>query len=406
MNFIRHSKSGIWHLLWLLAGVSSAWACKYNVRDVGFVDWDPVPYRLLALVNGQSQAAQTIRYTAAASFLEANVELVLREDPSAALQEEHGAEQLPALVLVGPDERALRIPLEGIEESEQAAIWEALESVVASPRRDALLKRVVEAYAVVLVNEGADVVENERARQAAANAVKRIEGLLDRLPKAIQAPPEVMVLGRDQASEERVLLWSLGVENQDEASVAVVYGRARRVGPVLQGPMITETGIYRALAVLGQDCECDLDRAWMTGPLLPVRWAGEQQAAVQRLAGFDAESPMIKTEISRIVARGPSSSARTAGLPSAGGGLDFDVLGYSEVSVEEMVEEPLPLSEQLGTGPDEESAAVPMQAVAAPPKASGTYARLGTMLVVAGIVVVCLGGGAFLIWRARRDSSF
>ena len=53
---------------------------------------------------------------------------------------------------------------------------------------------------------------------------------------------------------------------------AIVFGRGRRLGEPLEGALITRTVLQERLAMIGQDCECDLDRAWLKGPVLPGRW--------------------------------------------------------------------------------------------------------------------------------------
>ena len=52
-------------------------ACKYNVRDVGFVDLETGPYRLYGFVRSDTPEDFTrlIRETATAVFLDANAEL-------------------------------------------------------------------------------------------------------------------------------------------------------------------------------------------------------------------------------------------------------------------------------------------------------------------------------------------
>jgi hypothetical protein len=111
--------------------------------------------------------------------------------------------------------------------------------------------------------------------------------------------------------------------------VAVLIGRGRRLGPTLKGDEITAGKLQQILAVAGQDCECDLDRSWMQGPMIPVRWGPERQQSAYNNLGFDPDNPLVKAEISRILARG-KNPIRVNGTDSIGSDLDMLLLGYSE----------------------------------------------------------------------------
>ncbi len=127
-----------------------------------------------------------------------------------------------------------------------------------------------------------------------------------------------------------MLLWGLGLDPSPAADprLAIVYGRGRRLGTPLEGPLITQTVLRERLSLIGQDCECDLERSWLRGPLLPGRWDRSQQELAAKSLGFDPENPMVRAEVSRIVERGPQPGQRRkiAGT--------FNALGYSEESVD------------------------------------------------------------------------
>src|SRR5690606_38634283 len=109
-----------------------------------------------------------------------------------------------------------------------------------------------------------------------------------------------------------------------------------------------------------QDCECELDREWMKGPLLPARWdAGRQQQALQSL-GFDPENPLVRAEVSRIVLRGPGTGQMKKLAGTASG------LGYSEVLLDELPTNELPDLESAGvTAATEQVSNEPAPALAA-----------------------------------------
>lgn len=391
-------------------------ACKYNVRDVGFVYLEPLPYRVFGYVppDAPEKTASTLRNLASASFLDSNVEFRIvdpakspDDDTLVYLQNDFSKEH-PNLALVSPDGRHLKIPFSDAENEIQASAWSALEGVVSSPLRERLLREIVRVYALVVLVEGADSVENERAHVEAEGAVRDLAAVMDRFPKPVKFPPQIVTVTHEEVSEEKVFLWSLGVEEEQpsEPAVAVLYGRGRRVGPLLRGKSIQQGEIANMLGVLGQDCECDLDRAWMQGPLIPMRWGSDLQAEVLKEIGFDAENPMVKTEVSRILARGPSSGARRVSLP----GIDsIDLLGYKEMSLGD------PVSETEETILNEDNNAEAPEPVNEPPPPVPSLETEpvaqsddSTPLPVAGIVAlgflfVSLSGG-LLVYFLRRQT--
>jgi hypothetical protein len=104
------------------------------------------------------------------------------------------------------------------------------------------------------------------------------------------------------------LLWSLGVDLPQEASpvtqIALLFGRGRKLGPVLRIPGSRQQDLWRSLGVVGADCECGLDRGWMCGPMVPHAWSTTDEAEAVAALGFDPGNPLVKAEISRILARG------------------------------------------------------------------------------------------------------
>jgi hypothetical protein len=112
-----------------------------------------------------------------------------------------------------------------------------------------------------------------RARQAIARALETIRGQMQALPKAIAEPPAMVVLNAAALVRERILLWSLGLDTAATPlpRAAIVYGRARWMGPLMQGDEISEPNLTGLLSIIGADCECGLDVAWTLGSRLPVR---------------------------------------------------------------------------------------------------------------------------------------
>ena len=67
--------------------------------------------------------------------------------------------------------------------------------------------------------------------------------------------------------------------------------------------------------------------------MIPCRWdQSKQKSAFQELK-FDPQNPLVKTEISRILARGKNPVSSPDGLP-LDSELDMMLLGYSETLTE------------------------------------------------------------------------
>ena len=248
--------------------------------------------------------------------------------------------------------------------------------------------------------DGTDAAQTKRAHTAAVEAIAAITKLMPEMPKPVEHPPVVVRLPVDRMAEETILLWSLGLDTSPtpEPQAVVVMGRGRRVGESMRGGLITRTALQEAMAVVGQDCECGLDRVWMQGERFPLAWGrAEKQAAFAEL-GFDPDNPKVKAEISRIIARGPNS--RPSGKPqSASDNFDQLALGYSEeiIGIEEPLEEIAMVTSEppaVTPQPAPEPAAEKTEPVVEESTGSNPLAW-----TVALIAVVALGGGGIVLLR-------
>jgi hypothetical protein len=230
---------------------------------------------------------------------------------------------LPAAVLVSPDGQSYPVPLVKLDRPFEETLRLAIEDILTSPKRDEILQKAIENYAVVLLIEGADDLENQRAKEATSKVIELISSQMDMMPKAISHPPVFAVMDSNYFTSENILLWSLALDSEEvsEPLAAVIYGRGRWIGPMFKGKEITEDNLANVLFVIGQDCECGLDHRWLQGTMLPARWTDEMQAQVAENLGFDPESPMIKMEMSWIVRKGSYSYP---GVP----------FGYQEFAIE------------------------------------------------------------------------
>jgi hypothetical protein len=367
-----------------LALLGVAWACRYSVRDTGFVDLGDEPYQLVLAGRDLGDRAEIYRRISAASLLDANITFSVREETSASER---------TLTLVAKDGRQLVVARGEELPLDVSAATALIESVALSPLRAEIHEAALNAFAVVILIEGGPTAEVARVQTAAEAAIRAVTQLMPSMPKPVDTPPKLIRVAAARAARERVTLWGLGFDPEpaNEPRGALVFGRGRRIGSPLEGPLITQTVLQEPLVIIGQDCECELDREWMKGPLLPARWdADRQRMAVQRL-GFDPENPMVRAEVSRIVLRGPVTG-QVRKLPGAAAGI-----GYAEIMVEDIAAE-------VAVSDEDPPTANPSAPVT--PATVGTVTPLETtsrvvwLALAAGAVVLLLVAVAW--WRKIR----
>jgi hypothetical protein len=311
--------------------VGSVSACRFNVREIGFIDLGIEPYYLVGYVNNDTPADvnESFEEILYAALMDSNIQVevvnVDKEKDHAAVKyvDSYKIESFPAAVLVSPDGQSLPLSISAPGKPFKETLWSALDDVLSSPAREQINRKVVESYGVVLLIEGTDAPENQRAKLAASKAIENIAEHMDMLPKPIANPPVLVELDPNSLAEERVLLWSMGLdmEKSDTPRAAVLYGKARWIGPMFEGEAVTEENLTAILAVVGDDCECGLDQRWLQGTMLPAKWDEQAHELVAKDLGYDPENPMVKMEIASIVRRGYSYYPGTP-------------FGYEEIVVE------------------------------------------------------------------------
>ena len=355
-------------ILLLLSALATL--CRYTVRDVAFVDLGDDSYRLeLHIPKPDATTLGTI----AASLLDTNVRYEVKELD--ALSSESSE-----VMLYHPDGRSLDVDIWSADALDAVK----LSGITASPLRDRLLDEVFTHYAFCLLVEGEDAEKNARAHEVIDGAFTELGKIYDQMPKAVGERPRLTTLPHDRRSDERVLLFGLDIDEADkEPTLAILMGRGRRVGPVLVDEEISPTAVFGILNAVGQSCECDLDRSWMQGPRVPLRWnAAAKERVVQDLS-FDAESPFVKTEISGILARGPQHTRGEAGVT-----LEEALLAYEEIVIptRDLTEDPLATT-SAAPAPSESSES-----------GQPEFRWLGTVLGCA----IAVGFGTFIAIRSSR----
>lgn len=369
-----------------------ALACRYSVRDTGFVDLGEEQYQLILSGGGPGARTDLYRRMASATFQEANIRFAIREErdsPAAGLQ------------LQDTEGRRLDLAAGAKLPEDLDGVTRLMQSIALSNLRSEIQETALKSYAAVVLVEGRSGEANARVGSLVEEAIRTVAAAMPTMPKPVNAPPALVRVTLDKQAGERITLWGLGLDPApaDEPRVAVVFGRGRRIGSPLEGPLITRTAIQERLMIIGQDCECELDRAWMKGPLLPARWDSNRQQEAARTLGFDPENPLVRTEISRIVHRGPGT-AKTRKLPGTGG-----TLGYSENALEELETTEQP-QEEKAAEISNPVASGPVQSTNAPPLPDAGNVSQGGRPSVSLMLLGGAGLVALLGWwwvRIGRD---
>jgi hypothetical protein len=297
----------------------------------------------------------------------------------------------PASVLVSPDGLSLPMPIMEANRPFKEMLSSALEDIISSAKREEIVKQVSKTYGVVLLMEGKDAEQNKRAKQVISAAVKRVTAQMDKMPKPISHPPEIVVVDWKRLAEEKILLWSLGLEAEEIRTphAVVLYGRGRWLGPMLEGEGITENNLAGVLFVIGADCECGLDQRWLQGTMLPLKWDRNLQVQTAEALGFDPESPMIKTEISRIVRKGYHYYRRP---PSA------NQRAFAQSRSPDQVQEIIPKQAENTISPVPAVGSFSEQF----PLAVNEPVLQKPLYLIAGLMILTVGIGLFIALRGTR----
>lgn len=327
----------------LLALLPLAAACRYTVRDIGFVDLRGPVYALDRVEPGGAGAAgwsAAERAAVAAARAETNL-VVTRVDPRAepdhpavlALRAAGGAGEPPAGWVLRRSGGPPLEPLVLARGAPPASLDQALALALDSPLQRRLAAGALTSFAAVLQFEGADGVASATARAAVERARAALAEIETQLPRPIEVPLRAHVVPAPRAGAadpERVLRWSLGIPEASRGpAVAVLYGRGVRAGAPVAGAELEGTELVAQLALVGESCECDTDRDWVREPAVPLRWSDGARAAAPAALGFDPESPAVQAEVARILGHrvgGGGGSARPGGEEE----LAELVFGYRE----------------------------------------------------------------------------
>ena len=396
--------------------LSEALACVYTVRDVGFAEIGSAPYRLYFYTKDDTpkEVTSAFKQISYAALMDSNVEALIinTDEQNTNLDGEAEADHdqamkyfnfweiqsFPAAILASPKGRSLVLPISVPGKTFKETVWSILEESVISPKRKDIISSIISNYCAVTFIQSGDKEKDKKAKKAIDDAVQELSNIMSQMPKSIEKPPRVITINPESFSGEKILLWGLGVEtpgatDDAEPYVAVIYGRGRRIGKLLKGEAIKVNEIFNTLSIIGESCECGVDRGWLLGTTIPLRWGGKAQSELVKHLGFDVENPMVRTEMSQILSQG--MSAETSGLAR---NIGSPLEEYSETLVE---------FESAQAGANVSPAQ--FRQLVSPKTADTDISRQGflrlyrTALIITGsIALLALVGGTFIILRAHR----
>lgn len=342
--------------------VDAALACRYTVRDIGFVSLRGAEFSLRIVVAEVGDLAEVrerlspLAKTLDGSNIRLNVEVAAmpRQSPG------DTSDSMIKVFLIDRAGRQLVLTPFIAEQIDNAnnfrtvdridnELCEAIQTVLFPPVRQLMIDQSNGSFAQIIVIDGDNTEENERATQVAnqaSAAIKRIEPML---PRPIAFPVHKLRITTAQRNADPVLMWMFSSDSLEGDSdfkdakiafLAVVYGRGRLAGPVMSGDTITIRETLAQLALVGESCECETDRKWIDEPVLPFFWTQKDRRLAAEGLGFDPESPLVKAEMIRIVSQGPKSSreVRTGQIGETPDNRPADaiqrlLLGYTEAEL-------------------------------------------------------------------------
>ncbi len=307
-------------LILSVSAAEHAEACRYTVCEIGYAEFNIDHYRLILFKDDDvsDEMAKLFKRTAYGALLDANVKSEIiyvhlnREDSTLNYYHTFKKANQPLAVLLSPDGKVFPFCPAGRMPAFGESVWQVLQASVSSPLRKQINDHIIRSFAVVLFIEGDDPAENRRILEQLKAAMEDIVEAQKSMPKPFEQPPYLIVLSRDQIKNEQVLLWSLGWKKgmEGQPAAAILYGRGRLMGKLLTGNLLKKEYAYNLLAIVGADCECGLDRSWILGSMMPLRWDRKDRKEVVKWHAFDAENPSVKAEMSQILSISPGKSAK------------------------------------------------------------------------------------------------
>ena len=310
-------------------------ACRFTVREIGFSILSQDIYTL-AVIDKNANPNDNLWKEFHAKNRDCNLRLEILnpvidvEHPVVKNAKQKGM-KFPAIVLVAPNSRMFLF-----EGNDISKIYsEILESGLGKNLRTVF----PDVFAAVLWVEGEYIEKNKIAKNKVQFECDAIENIMPGMPKIVKNGPLNIAVSKNDFQNEKLLLWSLGIDSIPKEPVAfVLYGRGRIIGEALSYQQILEGGLYKYMSMIGADCECGLDKKWMLGNQIPMLWDKDSRQYLAKLVGFDVDNPMILAEMSRILAKESLEDA-TGSVAFAPETIDLDEVFGNTEAVKKVPEE-------------------------------------------------------------------
>lgn len=234
-------------IVFLLASFAlTSEACRFTVREIGFSYLSPTTYTLV-VIERENQTDRSVVERLRTRAKQSNIQVLSidiekeKSHPYLKLALQAGLE-LPNAFLVGPNDRICR--LFETEEYDLAKVPAVAEKCLfASPLQQSILSDIAENFAYVIRIPGMHSTENNEVDRLIQEDCLRLKDVMKIMPKYVENPPRQVLLTADECKQNRIILWSLGLETlPDHPVVHILYGRGRYMGTGLQLNDIRQIG--------------------------------------------------------------------------------------------------------------------------------------------------------------------
>ena len=315
-------------ILLILVCTGEAFSCRFTVREIGFSTLSRDNYSLV-YINDESNFKKLPYSYLKDLLVDSNIGLLFLDPkidnshPAIVAARKDGLKS-PGILLLSPDGKILLF-----EEKDLRTI---IKEISSSPLTEIFIRNNHETFAYVILLVSHNQEKNRLAGEILNKACEDISDRMPNMPKQVKNGPSVLTINRDDFENEKVILWSLGIDKIPESPLAfVIYGRGRIIGDLINYEGITGNTAFQYLAMIGADCECGLDRKWMLGRQIPMNWPEKARQELTDELGFDVDNPMILAEMSYIMSKDPVEGAGSD-LTFAPAQLDLDDLYQSDKS--------------------------------------------------------------------------
>lgn len=294
--------------------------CKYSVRDVAFVNVHGKSWQL-RLVKPQGVAPEIFEkwnLALRSQLADSNVGYTWYDSDSDIGKQiqlaNPNATQAPLMDLV-----RLSDVDSSISVSSPIRLEDRLKSLIHSPARNEIFSELVDALCVFVLVQSGDESQDAVAEAAVNAAVKRVNDQMWTLEKPTDFGPAIIIVPQSRRSEERWLLSSLGITDEQRPAVAVLYGQGRLLGDVLFGEEIAVDPIVTRASICGQDCECSLDRNWLYGVQVLHQWDKTLERRAEASLDFDPNSVFVIAEVAQILQKNAGQNNQAPPVILGGG---------------------------------------------------------------------------------------